>query len=129
MSIKVLQKDKYDSPFGGGLVPSEDGITYSKDIIKVRIRIGDKYVSKDNYGRFTWSDTPSTMSINLDQSRVENADGKMGTGFVPLYKTYGVLGKYSDVDGVVIDIPTNLFGTLEMSIYACLLYTSPSPRD
>lgn len=46
MSIKVLQKDKYDSPFGGGLVPSEDGITYLKDIIKVGIRIGDKYVSK-----------------------------------------------------------------------------------
>ena len=118
MSIKVLQKDKYDSPFGGGLVPSEDGITYLKDIIKVGIRIGDKYVSKDNYGRFTWSDTPSTMSINLDQSSVENADGKMGTGFVSLYKTYGVLGKYSDADGVVMDIPTNLFGTLEMSIYA-----------
>lgn len=118
MSIKVLQKDKHDSPFGGGIVPSEDGITYSKDIIKVGIRIGDKYVSKDNYGRFTWSDTPSTMSINLDRSSVENADGKMGTGFVSLYKTYGVLGKYSDAEGVVIDIPTNLFGTLEMSIYA-----------
>ena len=58
------------------------------------------------------------MSINLDQSSVENADGKMGTGFVSLYKTYGVLGKYSDADGVVMDIPTNLFGTLEMSIYA-----------
>lgn len=118
MSIKVLQKDKYDSPFGGGIVPSEDGITYMKDVVKVGIRIGDKYVSKDNYGRFTWSNTPSTMSINLDQSSVENADGKMGTGFVSLYKTYGVLGKYSDADGVVIDIPTNLFGTLELSIYA-----------
>lgn len=118
MSIKVLQKDKYDSPFGGGIVPSEDGITYSKDVVKVGIRIGDKYVSKDNYGRFTWDNSPATMLINLDQSNVENADGKMGTGFVPLYKTYGVLGKYSDADGVVIDIPTNIYGTLELSIYA-----------
>ena len=118
MSIKVLQKDKYDSPFGGGIVPSEDGITYLKDMVKVGIRIGDKYVSKDDYGRFTWSDTPATMSISLDQSNVENADGKMGTGFVPLYKTYGVLGKYSDADGVVINIPTNIYGTLELSIYA-----------
>ena len=118
MSIKVLQKDKYDSPFGGGIVPSEDGITYLKDMVKVGIRIGDKYVSKDDYGRFPWSDTPATMSISLDQSNVENADGKMGTGFVPLYKTYGVLGKYSDADGVVIYIPTNIYGTLELSIYA-----------
>lgn len=118
MSIKVLQKDKYDVPFGGGIVPSEDGITYLKDMIKVGVRIGNKYVSKDDYGRFIWGDIPTTMTINLDQSNVENANGKMGTGFVPLYRTYGVLGKYSGADGVVIDIPTNIYGALELSIYA-----------
>ena len=118
MSIKVLQKDKYDQPFGGGIVPSEDGITYLKDEIKVGISIGGKYVSKDNYGRFTWGNTPTTMSINLDQSNVENADGKMGAGYVSLYRTYGVLGKYSGAEGVVIDIPDNLSGTLKLSIYA-----------
>lgn len=118
MSIKVLQKDKYDVPFGGGIVPSEDGITYLKDSIKVGIRLGNKYVFKDEYGQFTWRDTPSSVSINLDSSKVENAEGKMGTGFVPLHKTYGVLGKYSGADGAIIDIPENIYGTLELSIYA-----------
>lgn len=118
MSIKVLQKDKNDAPFGGGIVPTEDGITYSKDLIKFAIRIGNKYVSRDEYGQYFWSDSPATFSPNLEQSSVENADGKMGTGFVPLHKTYGVIEKYSGADGVVIDIPTNIYGILELSIYA-----------
>lgn len=118
MSIKVLQKDKNSTPFGGGIVPSEDGITYLKDSVKVGIKIGNKYASMDTYGRFTWVDDPTAMRLNLERSKVENAEGKMGTGFVPLHKTYGVLGKYSDPEGVVIDIPTNIYGTLELAIYA-----------
>lgn len=118
MSIKVLQKNKYDTPFGGGIVPSEDGITYFKDAMKIGIKIGNKYASMNTYGRFTWVDEPTTMRLNLEQSKVENAEGRMGTGFVPLHKTYGVLGKYSDPEGVVIDIPTNIHGTLELAIYA-----------
>ncbi len=117
MSLKVLQKDQ----FGGGMIPSADGITYQKDRPKLSIRIGEKYIKQDSYGLLSWSDTPSTITPNLEQSQVENPDGKMGTGFVSLHKTYGVIGKYSDADGLIIEIPSALVGTLELCIYAPVL--------
>ncbi|MDD3038254.1 hypothetical protein [Bacteroides sp.] len=120
-SIKVLQKDKFDVPFGGGIVPSEDGITYTKDKLKIRLRIGNKYVAMDRYGVFSWVDSPSTFEVNLDQSNVENPDGKLGSGFISVYKTFGVIGKYSGADGCIIELPDTLKGTLELSIYSPVL--------
>ena len=54
------------------------------------------------------------MSINLDQSSVENADGKMGTGFVSLYKT--CLLYTSTLSEKVADFAISLSRTLSICV-------------